>query len=55
MVPNMQAISQPLSHEMGISAHYLFPLHSQSNGKAESAVEITENLVKKAKRENKDL
>ena len=31
------------------------PLHSQSNGKAESAVKIAKNLVKKAKRENKDL
>ena len=30
-------------------------LHSQSNGKAESAVKIAKNLVKKAKRENKDL
>ena len=28
------------------------PLHSQSNGKAESAVKIAKNLVKKAKREN---
>ena len=31
------------------------PLHSQSNGKAESAVKIAKNLVKKAKRANKDL
>ena len=31
------------------------PLHSQSNGKAESAVKIAKNLVKKAKRENSDL
>ena len=31
------------------------PLHSQSNGKAESAVKIAKNLVKKAKRGNKDL
>ena len=31
------------------------PLYSQSNGKAESAVKIAKNLVKKAKRENKDL
>ena len=31
------------------------PLHSQSNGKAESAVKIEKNLVKKAKRGNKDL
>ena len=31
------------------------PLHSQSNGKAESAVKIANNLVKKAKRGNKDL
>lgn len=31
------------------------PLHSQSNGKAEPAVKIAKNLVKKAKRENKDL
>ena len=31
------------------------PLHSQSNGKAESAVKIAKNLVKKAKQENKDL
>ena len=31
------------------------PLHSQSNGKAESAVKIAKNLVKKAKRESKDL
>ena len=31
------------------------PLHSQSNGKAESAVKIAKNLVKKANRENKDL
>ena len=31
------------------------PLHSQSNGKAESAVKIAKNLVIKAKRENKDL
>ena len=28
------------------------PLHSQSNGKAESAVKIAKNLVKKAKRED---
>ena len=28
------------------------PLHGQSNGKAESAVKIAKNLVKKAKREN---
>ena len=38
---------------MGISAHYRSPL--QSNGKAESAFKIAKNLVKKAKRENKDL
>ena len=31
------------------------PLHSQSNGKSESAVKIAKNLVKKAKRDNKDL
>ena len=31
------------------------PLHGQSNGKAESAVKIAKNLVKKAKRGNKDL
>ena len=31
------------------------PLHSQSNGKAESAVKIAKNLVKKAKRGSKDL
>lgn len=31
------------------------PLYSQSNGKAESAVKIARNLVKKAKRGNKDL
>ena len=31
------------------------PLHSRSNGKAESAVKIAKNLVKKAKQENKDL
>ena len=31
------------------------PLHSQRNGKAESAVKIAKNLVKKSKRENKDL
>ena len=31
------------------------PLHSQSNGKAESAVKIAKNLVKKAKQENEDL
>ena len=31
------------------------PLHSQSNGKAESAVKIAKNLVKKSKRGNKDL
>ena len=31
------------------------PLHSQSNGKAESGVKIARNLVKKAKRGNKDL
>ena len=31
------------------------PLHSQSNGKAEPAVKIAKNLVKKAKRENRDL
>ena len=31
------------------------PLHSQSDGKAESAVKIAKNLVKKAKRGNKDL
>ena len=31
------------------------PLHSQSNGKAESAVKIAKNPVKKAKRGNKDL
>lgn len=31
------------------------PLHSQSNGKAESAVKIAKNLVKKAKQGNKDL
>ncbi|XP_022785990.1 uncharacterized protein K02A2.6-like [Stylophora pistillata] len=31
------------------------PLHSQSNGKAESSVKIAGNLVKKAKRGNKDL
>ena len=31
------------------------PLHSQSNGKAESAVKIAKNLVKKAKQENKHL
>ena len=29
------------------------PLHSQSNGKSESAVKIAKNLVKKAKRDNK--
>ena len=31
------------------------PLHSQSNGKSESAVKIAKNLVKKAKRDNKDV
>ena len=31
------------------------PLHSQSNGKAESAVKIAKNPVKKAKRGNRDL
>ncbi|PFX34821.1 Uncharacterized protein K02A2.6 [Stylophora pistillata] len=31
------------------------PLHSQNNGKAESFVKIAKNLVKKAKRGNKDL
>ncbi|XP_022794398.1 uncharacterized protein K02A2.6-like [Stylophora pistillata] len=31
------------------------PLHSQSNGKAESFVKIAKNLVKRAKRGNKDL
>ena len=31
------------------------PLHSQSDGKAESTIKIAKNLVKKAKRENKDL
>jgi len=31
------------------------PLHCQSNGKAESAVQIAKNLLKKAKRGNKDL
>ena len=31
------------------------PLHCQSNGKAESAVKIANNLVKKANRGNKDL
>ena len=31
------------------------PLHSQSNGKAESVVKIAKNVVKKAKRGNKDL
>ena len=31
------------------------PLHSQSNGKSESAVKIAKNLVKKAKGDNKDL
>ena len=31
------------------------PLHSQSNGKAESGVKIAKNLVKKANRGNKDL
>ena len=31
------------------------PLHSQSNGKSESAVKIAKNLVNKAKRDNKDL
>ena len=30
------------------------PLHSQSNGKAESAVKIAKNLVKKAKQEKKE-
>ena len=31
------------------------PRHSQSNGKADSDVKIVKNLVKKAKRESKDL
>ena len=31
------------------------PRHSQSNGKADSDVKIAKNLVKKAKRESKDL
>ena len=31
------------------------PLHSQSNGKAESAVKIAKNLIKKARKENKDI
>ena len=31
------------------------PLHSQSNGKAESAVKITKKLVKKVERDNADL
>ena len=31
------------------------PLHSQSNGKAKSAVKIAKKLVKDAKGENKDL
>lgn len=31
------------------------PLHSQSNGKAESSLKIAKNVVKKAKRGNKDL
>ena len=31
------------------------PLHSKSNDKAESAVNIANNLVRKARRENKDL
>ena len=52
----MQAISQPLSHENGNFStlpvrHYTV----RANGKAESAVKIAKNLVKKAKRENKDL
>ena len=33
----------------------IWPLHSQSNGKAESAVKIAKNLVNNATRENKDL
>ena len=31
------------------------PRHSQSNGKAESAVKIAKNLVKKAEMDNKDV
>ena len=31
------------------------PLHSQSNGKSESAVEIAKNIIKKAKRANQDI
>uniref|UniRef100_A0ABM0MHB3 Uncharacterized protein K02A2.6-like n=1 Tax=Saccoglossus kowalevskii TaxID=10224 RepID=A0ABM0MHB3_SACKO len=31
------------------------PLHSQSNGKAESAVKIAKKLIKKAKRNNRDI
>ena len=43
------------SHEWEFQHTTSSPLHSQSNGKAESAVKIAKNLVKKAKRGNKDL
>ena len=50
------ALFAKFAHEWELHQHITSsPLHSQSNGKSESAVKIAKNLVKKAKRENKDL
>ena len=43
------------SHEWEFQHTTSSPLHSQSNRKSESAVKIAKNLVKKAKRDNKDV
>ena len=43
------------SHEWEFQHTTSSPLHSKSNGKAESAIKIARNLVKKARQGNKDL
>ena len=43
------------AHEWEFQHFTSSPLHSQSNGKSESAVKIAKNLVKKANQDNKDL